>query len=93
MTAAAATTDTASQDFRVSIANPPGTGAYPIAPYTWLLLPDGIENKNERNALTQFVRWALTAGQNRCSAMGYAPLPAEVAKGTFDYFDSTDYRR
>ena len=27
-------------DFRVSITNPPGKDAYPIASFTWLLIPD-----------------------------------------------------
>ena len=29
-------------DFRVSITNPPGKNAYPIASFTWLLIPDAI---------------------------------------------------
>jgi len=77
--AAAGTTATPDQDFRVSITNQAGKAAYPIATYTWLLFPEGIEDKNKKNVLTQFVRWALSSGQRRCSALGYAPLPEEVA--------------
>jgi hypothetical protein len=49
-------------------------------PYTWLLLPAEIEDKSRRTALTELLRWVLTTGQEECSALGYAPLPPEVAK-------------
>jgi phosphate ABC transporter phosphate-binding protein len=78
--AAAATAGSQDQDFRVSITNPPGRGAYPIATYTWLLLPEQMDDKSRKEALTELLRWALTAGQKQCSALGYAPLPPEVAK-------------
>ena len=44
--AAAGTSDNPDQGFGVSITNPPGETAYPIATYTWLLLPERIEHKN-----------------------------------------------
>jgi phosphate transport system substrate-binding protein len=84
--AAAEVTSTPGQDFRVSITDAHGKGAYPIATFTWLLLPERMDDKNKKNALTQFVRWALTSGQRRCSALGYAPLPAEVAKRGLESF-------
>jgi phosphate transport system substrate-binding protein len=77
------------QDFRVSITNAPGGGAYPIATYTWLLLPEQIENQTRRVALTELLRWVLTSGQKKCSALGYAPLPAEVAKRALESFATT----
>lgn|SRR5208283_3727812 len=78
--AAAAVAGNQSQDFRVSITNPPGKGAYPIATYTWLLLPDQTEDETKKDALSELLRWVLTSGQKKCSALGYAPLPPEVAK-------------
>ncbi|HEY6302860.1 MAG TPA: phosphate ABC transporter substrate-binding protein PstS [Terriglobales bacterium] len=80
VTTAAAAAGALGQDSRVSITNPPGEAAYPIATYTWLLLPERIEDKNKRSVLTELLRWMLTSGQKKCSALGYAPLPAEVAK-------------
>ena len=65
--------------FHLSLTNAPSRSAYPIATYTWLLLPGGLEDKNKKTALLELVRWMLTAGQKSCSALGYAPLPAEVA--------------
>ena len=87
VTAAAAGAGTPGQDFRVSITNPPGADAYPIATYTWLLLPDPIADKNKKSVLTDLLRWVLTAGQKKCSALGYAPLPAEVAKRALESFE------
>jgi phosphate transport system substrate-binding protein len=66
-----------SLDFRVSITNAPGAGAYPISSFTWLLLPEdrtGIR----KVAMDELVRWILTTGQKECSELGYAPLPREV---------------
>ncbi len=80
--AAAASGDRLGRDFRVSITDPAGKDAYPIATYTWLLLPEQTQDKDkDRNAtLLDLVRWMLTSGQKKCSALGYAPLPIEVAK-------------
>jgi phosphate transport system substrate-binding protein len=88
VTAAAATTNTSDQDFRLSITNSSGKAAYPIATYTWLLLPEHMEDKNRRTVLTELVRWVLTSGQKKCSALGYAPLPLDVAKRALDSLDS-----
>ncbi len=84
----AAASASPSQDFRVSITNPPGEAAYPLATYTWLLLPEQIEDKNKRAVLTELLRWMLTSGQKKCSALGYAPLPEEVAKRALESFDA-----
>jgi phosphate transport system substrate-binding protein len=81
------------QDFRVSITNPPGAAAYPIATYTWLLVPERIQGQNsqaqnKKIVLTELLRWMLTSGQKKCSALGYAPLPTEVAKRALESLDS-----
>jgi phosphate transport system substrate-binding protein len=67
-------------NLRVSITNAPGNSAYPIASYTWVLLPQHIEDKDRKTALVALLRWMLTEGQKSCSALGYAPLPPEIAK-------------
>ncbi len=87
--AAAAAAESRPQDFRVSITNANGKDAYPIATYTWLLLPEEIADKTRREALTELLRWVLTSGQRECSALGYAPLPAEVAKRALESFDTS----
>ncbi len=67
-------------DFRVSLTNPPGDKAYPIASFTWLLVyrdqPDAVKGR----ALVKFLWWAIHDGQRYASDLFYAPLPAEVVK-------------
>lgn len=65
-------------DFRVSITNAPGAGAYPITSFTWLLLPQNGSNPDRRKALVELLQWILTSGQKECSELGYAPLPREI---------------
>jgi len=86
--AAAAAAESQPHDFRVSITNANGKDAYPIATYTWLLLPEEITDKSRREALRELLRWVLTSGQRECSALGYAPLPAEIAKRALESFDT-----
>jgi len=65
-------------DFRVSITNAPGKTAYPIASFTWLLIPTQIQDAQKRTALVNFLKWMLTEGQKDCAKLYYAPLPKEV---------------
>jgi len=65
-------------DFRVSITNATGKSAYPISTFTWLLVPDKIENATKKKAITEFLKWMLTAGQQDAQPMSYAPLPKSV---------------
>jgi len=78
--AAAAAAPTMPADFRVSITNAPGKGAYPISSFTWLLLYENPKNKAMGKAMNDFVKWAITDGQKDAVALGYAPLPANVVK-------------
>ena len=66
------------EDFRVSITNAPGRGTYPIATFTWLLIPEQIQDPAKRKDITDFLRWMLTSGQNMTEALSYAKLPKEV---------------
>jgi len=66
-------------DFRVSITNAPGKGAYPIATFTWWLLPGELGGAEKKPAFLELLQWMLTSGQNECSALGYLPLPREIA--------------
>jgi len=67
-------------DFRVSITNAPGAGAYPISSFTWLLLYENPKDKALAKTMNDFVKWALSDGQKLCAGLGYAPLPANVVK-------------
>jgi phosphate transport system substrate-binding protein len=65
-------------DFRVSIANAPGKNAYPIASFTWLLVPASIEDGAKRKVITDFLHWMLNDGQKFAEPLAYARLPKEV---------------
>jgi phosphate transport system substrate-binding protein len=77
VTAAAAGVDMP-DDFRVSITDPPGADAYPIASFTWLLIPEEIQDKERMGVLRDFIKWMLGPGQGMTSALEFAPLPQSV---------------
>jgi phosphate transport system substrate-binding protein len=66
------------EDFRVSITNAPGKGAYPISSFTWILVPEKISDPAKKKIITDFLTWMLKDGQTMTSALSYAQLPKEV---------------
>jgi phosphate transport system substrate-binding protein len=67
-----------SDDLKVSLVNAPGAGAYPIASFTWLIIPAHITDETKRNALTGFLKWMLGPGQTQAAALGYLGLPQNL---------------
>jgi phosphate transport system substrate-binding protein len=67
-------------DYRVSITNPDGKGAYPIASFTWLLVPQQSRDANKGKVLHDFLEWMLKEGERETTPLTYAPLPKEVAQ-------------
>ncbi len=61
--AAAAAAKAMPKDFRVSITNAPGKGAYPISSFTWLLYYEKPSDKKKAKIMVDFMKWALTEGQ------------------------------
>jgi phosphate transport system substrate-binding protein len=78
--AAAAAVKQMPADFRVSITNPPGDDAYPVASFTWLLLYQDPKDKALAKIMVDFTKWALTEGQKYAADLGYAPLPKGVVE-------------
>jgi len=76
--AAAGVAKSMPDDFRVSITNPPGKTAYPIASFTWLLVPTRIQDAKKREVIIGFLRWMLKDGQKYAEPLAYAQLPKEV---------------
>ena len=66
-------------DYRVSITNAPGSDAYPIATFTWLLIPLKPTDQAKGKILVDFLNWMLNDGQKETTELSYAPLPPEVA--------------
>jgi phosphate transport system substrate-binding protein len=79
VTAAAASAPKMPADFRVSITNAPGNDAYPIASFTWLLIPAQSKDAAKGKILADFLSWMVADGQKMTSALAYAPLPDNVA--------------
>ena len=76
--AAAAAVKQMPADFRVSITNPAGDTAYPVASFTWMLLYENAQDKSQAKIMVEFMKWALTDGQAFAESLGYAPIPKEV---------------
>ena len=66
-------------DFKVSLVNAPGTGAYPIASFTWLVVPVHIADERNRDTIVNLLKWMLGPGQRQAAALGYLALPKDLA--------------
>ena len=75
-------------DYRVSIVNAAGAGAYPISSFTWILAyrqqPDSVKARKLRD----FLNWALTEGEKSAASLDYAPLPAGLSQQLVARIDS-----
>jgi len=78
----------ANTDYRVSILNASGATTYPIASFTWLLVPTKPTDAAKAKRLADFLRWAMTDGQKDASALDYAPLPQSLSPGLRPATDS-----
>jgi phosphate transport system substrate-binding protein len=76
--AAAAAAKNMPADYRVSITNAAGADSYPIASFTWLLIPIQSDDPAKGKVLHDFLEWMLDHGESEASSMTYAPLPAPV---------------
>ncbi|HEY6107551.1 MAG TPA: phosphate ABC transporter substrate-binding protein PstS [Gemmatimonadales bacterium] len=77
-----------STDFRVSITDPAGADAYPIASMTYLLLRKSYNDAAKTAALIKFIWWAETDGQAKAAPLGYAPLPQALRPWIADRLSS-----
>jgi phosphate transport system substrate-binding protein len=65
-------------DYRVSITDAAGKAAYPMASFTYLLIPKDLKDGAKGRALLDFLWWAVHDGQKYAAPLDYAPLPAAV---------------
>jgi len=84
VTSAAASVKTMPADFRVSITNAPGKDAYPIASFTWLLIPSQSKDAAKGKIINDFLNWMVDDGQKMTADLTYAPLPPSVASKVKD---------
>ena len=78
--AAAGLTLPANTDYRVSIVNAKGAGAYPITSFTWILLYQNQRDPAKGRKLVDFLAWALTEGEKQAASLDYAPLPEAMSR-------------
>jgi phosphate transport system substrate-binding protein len=65
-------------DYRVSITNSPNKDAYPIATFTWLLIPTKPSDANKGKIIKDFLNWMIDDGEKMVEQLSYAPLPQEL---------------
>jgi phosphate transport system substrate-binding protein len=82
--AAAGAAATMPKDFRVSLTNPPGAGAYPISSFTWILLYEDAKDKKLAKVMVDFITWALSDGQKTAPQLGYAAVPQTVIQAELE---------
>jgi phosphate transport system substrate-binding protein len=75
-------------DYRISVVNASGAGAYPISSFTWILLYQKQADVAKGKLLVDFLRWALTDGQAMEAALDYAPLPESMRTALTARLDS-----
>ena len=66
-------------DYRVSITNAPGSNAYPVSSFTYLLIPTQPKDMAKEKVIKDMLNWIITSGENEASSLSYAPLPQALA--------------
>lgn len=69
----------------VTLVNAQGADSYPIASFSYLLLNKEMADnpsmtQSKATALLDFIKWAITDGQQFAPELEYAPLPDEAVK-------------
>jgi len=78
----------ATTDYRVSIVNAPGAQSYPISSFTWILAYYNQRDAEKARKLREFLKWALSEGEQSAAALDYAPLPASLSQRLVARVDS-----
>jgi phosphate transport system substrate-binding protein len=90
LAAAAATFKPAQEgDLRSSITNASGRDAYPIAAFTYFLIPEKLADPAKAKIMNKFLRWTLANGQRQCASLGFVALPDAVAKQAIESIEET----
>jgi len=74
--AAAHNSNVSSTNF--SITNMPGADTYPLAGFSWVILPTSVTDANKGKALATLFKWLVTDGQAEGTSLQYAALPKPV---------------
>jgi phosphate transport system substrate-binding protein len=66
------------QPGRIVLLDAEGVGSYPIAAYSYLVVPRHPNESGHAAALLEFLRWCLEQGQREAPSVSYAPLPSDA---------------
>ena len=80
----------ADTDYRISIVDAPGAESYPISSFTWLLVYEKQRDAEKGRKLKDFLRWALTKGEEQAAALDYAPLPQPMVEQLLQRIETID---
>jgi phosphate transport system permease protein/phosphate transport system substrate-binding protein len=80
----------------VSLLDAPGADSYPIASFSYLLLyqdlSTNIDSMEKASALVDFIRWAITDGQQFADELSYVPLPESVVQHNMQTLESLTFQ-
>src|SRR6201984_3234016 len=79
-------------DFRFSMTNAPGNGAYPICGATWLLVYQQQKDPAKGKKLVEFLKWSMDKGEEMAKNLNYAPLPESVQQRVVKRIDEIKYQ-
>ena len=65
---------------RSSIADVASPTGYPIASFTWILVPPRMQDKAKTNAMADFLKWMLQEGQVSATELRFVRLPAAIVE-------------
>jgi phosphate transport system substrate-binding protein len=68
------------ENFRAFITDPAGSGDYPIASFSWMLVRKNNPDPAKGAAIKEFITYGLTRGQSVAPELGYVTLPEPVVK-------------
>jgi phosphate transport system substrate-binding protein len=80
----------------VSLLNAPGANSYPVASFSYILLyqdlSTNIDSMERASALVDFIRWAITDGQQFAPELSYVPLPDSVVQHNMQTLESLTFQ-
>lgn len=79
-------------DLKLSLINQPHEAAYPIASFSWLLVYEQQTDTIKARKLADFIRWAVTEGDNQARALEYAPIPPRLVNMVLERLDRVSPR-
>ena len=84
--------ETLPPDFRASLVNSRGKGAYPLVGLTWIIVYKNQTDRVKGEKLAKFLWWAIHEGQKYASDLLYVPLPYEMVRRIERKIKEINYR-